>query len=195
MFEHFTNVQPQQKGQYFAPGRYRLEVVRCKVINTLQTGTAFVSTLKVLETSNETDQPLGSCADLFVQLSKAKYPQEAHARVAAFIFALAGASDTEQLPLPKILEAATSERNPLAGLTVRMVASHRQTKTGGIWTDLIFSPDGEGHRAAVLGAVGGAAPAAPVVQVPPGFFRAGDGAIVQIPPGFKLDAHGRLVQA
>jgi len=202
MFEHFSNVKPQEKGSYFAPGRYLVEVVRCKALDTMQTGTAFVASLKVLESTNETDQPVGSVSDFYVQLSKAKYPQEAHARVAAFIYALAGAKDTDNLPLPAILKAATGEGNTLEGLRARVHVTEKPTKSGGVWTDLRFSPDGAGDRARVLASVAPPAPSAPAVPsgfsapaVPSGFFRAPDGGLLPIPPGWKIGASGGLVPA
>ena len=194
--------QVSERGNYFGPGVFDVEITRVHVMQTQKSGIAYIVETEVLATNNSA-HPSGSSGTWFQKMAS---PAIAFSAIKGFLYAALGldlrqdafriASEVDP-QIEALADYATSEANPLAGLFVHLETYQTKTKEKGAdftvhkWSPFAFAslgmtpPDVAGllHAANIprQPTYGGARPPAP------GQFHGGP------PPQLSPDGRFQLV--
>lgn len=122
-----------KQGNYFSPGIYDVEIIRCKVQQTRKGPLGFIAELKLIASNNPKEVVGGPDKSWYQDLSQ--YPQIAQSELLQFVIALYGIRQDEtqkiadlQQTIVAILDAAVSDQNILAGQRARLVVHMKKTK-------------------------------------------------------------------
>jgi len=134
IFDNIGNAQYFEGGKYVSPGLYLAEVVKVKQAATRQKRPFFVVEMKVKESSNLKEHPIGTDMSWMVMLDQ----DAALGNIKHFI------SVASETPINEVqaadAEDACSEGNPLAGVTVRVMAVNIKTRAQKDFTKVRFLP-------------------------------------------------------
>lgn len=136
----YKDAKASKGGIYFNPGTYEVEIERVSIINTRATGQQFCVSAKVLKAEGEKATQVGSTAstmvkvgsDMFLSNTKQFYQ-------AAFSEAFEKAMKEDEIT-EELAEMGVSEKNPLGGTVLKLVAVNIKTKAGKDFTKLVWSP-------------------------------------------------------
>lgn len=123
VFSAVKDARPTQGGRYFDPGNYVVKINRCKHGMTRKNVDFFVVETKILESDND-GLPIGSEASWMVTMDKDAAP----GNIKSFAMAATGV-DEDGIDEAGILEIV-SDRQPLAGMIMRVEAFNKPTKEG-----------------------------------------------------------------
>lgn len=197
MFDGIESASVSEKGKWFMPGSYEVEIREVISKQTQRSGLCFIVGCKVLEASIDSEIPQGGEAS-WVQPFKNR--QVALSAVKEFLCAVSGFSprDAQEIsehldPIAsRLLETIVGPTNPARGMRVHLEVFTRKTQAGTDFTVHQWRPSEaapadqfERLRAAVgpMPVVPAAAP--PIASVPP---------TVTLPDGRKaLLVNGQLV--
>jgi len=134
IFDGIGNAQYFEGGKYVTPGLYKAEIQKVKQAKTRNGRPFFVVEMKVLESSNLKEHPIGTDFSWMVMLDQ----DAALGNIKHFISV---ASDT---PINEIqasdAEDAVSEANPLGGIEIRLTAVNIKTRAQKDFTKVRFLP-------------------------------------------------------
>lgn len=198
MFDGIESASVSEKGKWFAPGSYEIEVREVLSKQTQRSGLCFIVGCKVLEASIDSEIGQGQEAS-WVQPFKNR--QVALSAVKEFLCAVSGFSprDTQEIseqldPIAsRLLETIVGPTNPARGMHVHLEVFTRKTQSGSDFTvhqwrpSESAPPDQFERLRAAVGPMPVVAPAAPSAAgtIPP---------TVTLPDGRKaLLVNGQLV--
>lgn len=122
-----------KQGNYFAPGIYNVQVIRCKAQQTRKGPVYFFAELKLLA-SNNPKEIVGGPEKSWAQ-DMSTYPAIAMSEILQFALALYGIRQDETQKIEElkqsitgIMDAAVSDQNVLAGQCARLVVHMKKTK-------------------------------------------------------------------
>lgn len=135
MFDGIESASVSEKGKWFAPGSYEVEIREVISKQTQRSGLCFIVACKVVEASIDSEIPVGAEAS-WVQPFKNR--QVALSAVKEFLCAVSGfyPRDTgiiaEQLdPIAsRLLETIVGASNPARGMRVHLEVFNRKTQAG-----------------------------------------------------------------
>jgi len=199
MFDGIESASVSEKGKWFSPGSYEVEIREVLSKQTQRSGLCFIAATKVVEASLDSEVPVGAEAS-WVQPFKNR--QVALSAVKEFLCALAGlyprdsAMIADQLdPIAsRLLEAVVGPANPARGMRVHLEVFTRKTQAGTDftvhqWRPSESAPPDQFERLK--------AAAGPMPVVPPAASPSAAGSIpptVTLPDGRKaLLVNGQLV--
>lgn len=126
--EHFAG------GKYVRPGLYLAEIVKVKRSNTRKKRPFYVVEMKVLESSNEKEHPVGTPFSWMVMLDQ----DAALGNIKHFV------SVASETPIKEVqvadAEDSCSEENPLGGVKIRLTAVNIKTRADADFTKVTFMP-------------------------------------------------------
>jgi len=134
-----------QGGKYFSEGNYLCQIIESKMIETRQSGPAFVVNFKIITSDNENLKP-GQEAAFFVMMNK----DAALGNVNYFMgaaYSMVGEVNGEPFDpdndlTDELCNYAISDENPFAGYYLNVYAYDVETRNGGTFTRHKFStPD------------------------------------------------------
>ena len=161
VFDGIGGAQYFEGGKYVAPGLYKAQIQKVKYAKTRNGRPFFVVEMKVLESSNLTDHPLGTDFSWMAMMDQ----DAALGNVKHF---LSVASDT---PINEIqasdAEDAVGEDNPLAGTEIRVMAVNIKTKAGKDFTKCKFLSASMSAADAAAAHAKDAEASAPAAAAPP----------------------------
>jgi hypothetical protein len=136
-FSGIKHAQVFEKGRYFEPGNYVLEVKKVIYKRTQRSGDAFIVEFQVLESDVESFSP-GSVGSWYQNLTDTNI---AFPAIKEFLMVLLGVNknDREQWEefnnsIEELLQEATSDSNPLGGLQIKLYAYLKKTAKGADFT-------------------------------------------------------------
>ena len=134
IFDGIGNAQYFESGKYVSPGLYKTVIQKVKQASTRQKRPFFVVEMKVLESSNLKEHPIGTDMSWMVMLDQ----DAALGNIKHFV------SVASETPINEVqaadAEDACSEGNPLAGVTVRVMAVNIKTRAQKDFTKVRFLP-------------------------------------------------------
>lgn len=134
-FVGVENAKTSEKLPYISPGQYELQVELIKVFDSRSKGPMFVAEYTVLSSEGLGANEKGSrCA----QLIKLRGNDSALGNIKALVGALTGEGTAKVTQ--KMCDAIVSEGNPAKGAKVKAFAYETDTKAGGKFTMIQFSP-------------------------------------------------------
>lgn len=133
IFSGIKNAEYYESGKYVAPGLYLGEVLKVKQGMSRKKRGFFAVELRVLESSNSKDHPVGTDMTWMVMLDQ----DAAMGNIKHFI-AVAGDMSVDEVE-EEDANDAVSESNPLAGVKLRISAVNVKTLKGGDFTKVKFS--------------------------------------------------------
>ena len=134
IFDKIGNAQYFESGKYVSPGLYKAEIQKVKQAATRQKRPFFVVEMKVLESSNLKDHPLGTDMSWMVMLDQ----DAALGNIKHFLAVATGTPINEVSA--KDAEDSCAEDNPLGGTEIRLMAVNITTKAGNPFTKCKFIP-------------------------------------------------------
>ena len=132
IFDGIENAEHFAGGKYIQPGLYLAEVVKVKQAMTRNKRPFYVVELKVLESSNLKDHPLGTNMSWMVMLDQ----DAALGNIKHFV------SVASETPVKEVqasdAEDSCSEENPLQGVKLRAMAVNIKTRADKDFTKVTF---------------------------------------------------------
>jgi hypothetical protein len=155
VFSNIKEAHGTRGGLYLKPGKYTLQVLRCKLIESFRKDPTFVAELRVVTSEkNSEDEPLAPGSEpSFVINMNGKFPELALGNVADFMRAgLASLADQHNESRPSdisgvevdeaVASAVSGEDNLLAGVYVTANAFNKKTREGNDFTRITWDvPD------------------------------------------------------
>jgi hypothetical protein len=134
VFDGIENAEHFAGGKYVQPGLHLGEIIKVKQATTRKKRPFYVVEMKVLETSNPKEHPIGTPFSWMVMLDQ----DAALGNIKHFVSV---ASDT---PIKEVqasdAEDSCSEDNPLAGIKLRVMAVNIKTRADKDFTKVTFMP-------------------------------------------------------
>lgn len=134
IFDGIGNAQYFESGKYVSPGLYKTVIQKVKQSATRTKRPFFVVEMKVLESSNLKEHPLGTDMSWMVMLDQ----DAALGNIKHFI-SVASETPIEQVQAADA-EDACSEANPLDGTEIRLMAVNIKTRANKDFTKCRFIP-------------------------------------------------------
>lgn len=134
VFDGIGEAQYFEGGKYVSPGLYKTKIIKVKQASTRNKRPFFVVEMKVLETSNEKDHPIGTDMSWMAMLDQ----DAALGNIRHFI------SVASNTPFNEVTasdaEESCSEANPLQGVELRVMGVNILTKAKKDFTKVKFMP-------------------------------------------------------
>lgn len=148
LFTSIKEAKRSEAGTYLSVGLHRLEVNRVKSGKNWRKKDFFVVECKVLESTNAEEHPVGSTADVYINLSS-EYPDLSLAEVKHFLqvatFTLAGDALPDGINSPEDIEIgeedaeeSCAQDQPFMGLVLRAEGTRKDGKK---FVKIVWSPD------------------------------------------------------
>ena len=145
IFDGIEQAEFFEGGKYVAPGLYLAEIIKVKQALTRKKRPFYVVEMRVLESSNLTEHPIGTSFSWMSMLDQ----DAALGNIKHFV------SVASETPIKEVkvadAEDSCSEENPLAGVKVRVSAVNIKTKKSGYkddFTKVTFMPESMSAAAA-----------------------------------------------
>ena len=128
IFAGIENVEVKQKSKYVTPGKYKctVEVVKHGTTNE-ENKPYFLAEMKVVESTNLEDFPIGSTLTWMTMVNK--YKNYFLKDVKNFV-ATATASDMDEVT-EDVVELVSGEQQPLSGILMEVIAYESENKNSG----------------------------------------------------------------
>ena len=128
IFAGIENVEVKQKSKYVTPGKYKVSVEAVKHGRTNQEEKPyFVAEMKVVESNNQDDFPIGSTLTWMTMVHK--YKKYFLEEVKNFV-ATATSSDLDDVT-EEVVELVSGDKQPLTGVLLELVAYENENKKSG----------------------------------------------------------------
>lgn len=135
IFDGIENAEHFAGGKYVRPGLFLAEILKVKQAKTRKSIPFYVVEMKVLESSDVKEHPIGTTMSWMVMMNQ----DAALGNIKHFV------SVATDMPIKEVqasdAEDSCSEDNPLAGIKLRVMAVNIKTKADKDFTKCTFMPE------------------------------------------------------